>query len=119
MSEEVILVAEDDPSVRMTLEFVLKDGGFEVVCASNGEEALEKAKALLPAAILLDQIMPKMEGKEVFKHLRDDEATRGIPVLVLSGMAGDRKGWEGAEFVGKPFSPDELIERIRKRLAGS
>ena len=117
MTGPLVLVAEDDPSVRMTLDFVLKDEGFEVVCANDGVEALEKARELIPAVILLDHKMPKMDGQEVYAELRMDDSTKHIPVLVLSGMSRDGgKGWEGAEFVGKPFSPDQLVATIRKVL---
>jgi len=113
----VVLVAEDDPSVRMTIEFVLKDEGFEVLLAEDGEMALQVARDSLPDVILLDQIMPKMGGKEVLTALRDHEPTSGIPVVVLTGMArGEPGDWPGAHFVGKPFSPDALVARIRKIL---
>ena len=117
MSGPLILVAEDDPSVRLTLEFVLKDEGFEVLCASNGEEALAHALEARPSIILLDQIMPKMDGKEVLAALRKDDSTKDIPVFVLSGMGrGSKNDWPGAQFIGKPFSPDELVSRIRAAL---
>jgi DNA-binding response OmpR family regulator len=112
-----VLVAEDDPSVRMTLEFVLADEGFEVLLASDGEQALRLATETLPDVILLDSVMPKMGGKEVLAALRAHAPTSGIPVLVLTGM--DRESgeeWTGALFVGKPFSPEELVAQIRKVL---
>jgi CheY-like chemotaxis protein len=113
----LVLVAEDDPSVRLTLDFVLTDEGFEVVSASDGLEALAKARELLPQVILLDQMMPKMDGKEVYAELRTGDSTKNIPVLVLTGMSRDGgEGWEGAEFVGKPFSPEQLISTIRRVL---
>lgn len=112
-----MLVAEDDASVRMTIEFVLKDEGFDVTLAGDGEEALELAKDSLPDVILLDQIMPKMDGREVLAALREHEATSQIPVVVLTGMArGEPEDWPGAHFVGKPFSPEALVQRIRAIL---
>lgn len=102
----------------MTIEFVLVDEGYEVLMASDGAEALAMARSSLPDVILLDQIMPKMDGKEVFAALRSEDATRSIPVLVLSGMSpGADDEWPGAHFVGKPFSPEVLLERIRGVLA--
>ncbi len=115
-----MLVAEDDPSVRLTLEFVLEDGGFDVIMAEDGEKAYRLAQEEHPDAILLDQIMPKMDGKEVFSALRSDQSTIGIPVFVLTGMARESTAdWVGAHFVGKPFSPDDLIRRIRRALGTS
>ena len=113
----VVLVAEDDASVRMTIEFVLQDEGFDVLLASDGEEALRIATEVRPDVILLDQIMPKMDGKEVLTALRRNDDTRAIPVLVLTGMArGLPSEWPDAHFVGKPFSPDSLVRRIREVL---
>jgi DNA-binding response OmpR family regulator len=117
MDKPVVLVAEDDSSVRMTLEFVLVDEGFDVLMAGDGEEALRLALAETPDIILLDQIMPKMDGKEVLRALRADDSTKDIPVLVLTGMArGTDEEWPGARFVGKPFSPDDLVAHIRSVL---
>jgi len=117
MGSPKVLVAEDDPGVRMTIEFVLGDEDFEVHMAADGAEALRLATEILPDIILLDQIMPKMDGKEVLAALRAESSTREIPVLVLSGMSpGAPEEWPGAHFVGKPFSPDELVERIRELL---
>lgn len=109
-----VLVAEDDPSVRLTIEFVLEDEGFEVLLAPDGEAALRMALESLPDVILLDQMMPKMDGKEVLNALRAHGSTKDIPVLVLSGMSrGSDDEWPGAVFVGKPFAPEALIEHIR------
>jgi CheY-like chemotaxis protein len=124
----VILVAEDDESVRMTLEFVLEDEGFEVLLAADGEEALGIALDRLPDAILLDQLMPKLSGRQVLDVLQVRDETRSIPVFILSGMdpslrmpgvEGDvAEQWLGAQFVGKPFDPEELVTSIRRALSG-
>ncbi|MEA2433847.1 MAG: hypothetical protein QOG54_1304 [Actinomycetota bacterium] len=104
--------------MRMTLEFVLEDEGFEVILAEDGEQALALALSETPDVILLDQIMPKLDGKQVLTALREAVSTKDIPVLVLTGMSrGAPEDWPGAHFVGKPFSPDELVDRIRKVLA--
>ena len=114
MGSPTVLVAEDDSSVRMTIEFVLEDEGFDVHMAEDGIEALRKAKDILPDIILLDQMMPKMDGKEVLAALRAEESTRDIPVVVLTGMSrGSPDEWPGAHFVGKPFAPEELVDQIR------
>ena len=109
-----MLVAEDDPSIRMAIEFMLKLEGFTVVFAEDGVKALEAARNNRPDVILLDHVMPRMDGKEVFQHLKANESTSDIPVLVLTGMARMNKDeWKGADFIGKPFNPDELVARIR------
>jgi len=112
-----VLVAEDDPSVRMTLEYALEDAGFEVLMAEDGQRALDLARSALPDVILLDQIMPRMDGNVVLQHLRADDSTREIPVFLLSGMArvrGDE--WPGVSFIPKPFSLQEVVARIRAVL---
>ncbi|MEA2508653.1 MAG: two-component system, OmpR family, phosphate regulon response regulator PhoB [Actinomycetota bacterium] len=117
VEDPLVLIAEDDPSVRMTIEMVLEGEGFRTMVASDGEEALRLATSELPDMILLDQGMPKVGGKEVVASLRRQELTREIPVLVLSGRSwGTANEWPGAEFLGKPFSPDELLARIRDTL---
>ncbi len=115
-----VLVAEDDASVRLTIQFVLEDEGFEVLLAEDGEQALELARGHHPDVVLLDQIMPKLDGKQVLTALRAEEWGRELPVFVLTGMArGAPEEWPGAEFVGKPFSPDELVDRIRRKVAAA
>ena len=117
------LIAEDDAGVRMTLEFVLADEGFEVLSAEDGEQALNLALERSPDAILLDGMMPKMTGKQVLTALRALKTTAETPVFVLTGMdpafenaGGADAEWPGAHFIGKPFDPDELVEGIRRVL---
>ena len=119
----LVLIAEDDAGVRMTLEFVLADEGFEVLSAEDGEQALNLALERSPDAILLDGIMPKMTGKQVLTALRALKATADTPVFVLTGMdpvfenaGGADAEWPGAHFIGNPFDPDELVEGIRRVL---
>ena len=119
MAAPLVLIAEDDAGVRMTIEFVLEDEGFEIVTAQDGQQALDLARDRHPDVILLDNLMPRMDGKEVYAQLQADARTASIPVLVLSGMSsGDPGEWPGARFVGKPFQPDELVKEIRDALKG-
>jgi DNA-binding response OmpR family regulator len=116
----VVLVAEDDPSVRMMIEYVLVDEGFDVLLAEDGEVAIDIALTRNPDAILLDLMMPKLDGKEVLSRLRQSESTATIPVFVLTGMSrSSATEWAGAHFVGKPFMPDELVEVIKDVMARS
>ena len=101
-------------------EMQLSLQGFDVVQAADGQTALEAARSQTPDVILLDQIMPKLDGKQVLHALRADESTKDIPVFVLTGMArGAPEEWPGARFVGKHFSPEELVVMIRQRLASN
>ena len=115
--EALVLVAEDDSSVRMMIEMFLQEEGFRTILAADGEEALRLANSELPDMILLDQSMPKLSGKQVLVSLREHEVTRDIPVLVLSGSSWrGQEEWPGTDFLAKPFNPDELLSRIRKAL---
>lgn len=112
-----ILVAEDDPGVRFTLQVLLEDEGFDVILASDGHHALAAARERRPDLILLDQMMPRMGGREVFRALRGETGTSDIPVLVLTGLGPvSPEEWPGAHFVGKPFDPDSLVARINGAL---
>lgn len=117
MTRPKVLVAEDDPSVRLTIALVLEDEGFEVVLAEDGERALDMAFTRSPDAILLDLMMPKLDGEQVISRLRESASTADIPVFVLSGRGrGEVPEWPGAHFVGKPFDPDLLVRSIRSSL---
>ena len=116
-----ILSIDDDAAIRQFLSAVLKADGYEVLLAADGAAGVTTAKAELPDVILLDLIMPYASGFEVLRHLRDDEATRDIPVLVLSTQGGEddivRALDQGAEdFLIKPFYARELLARVRKVL---
>lgn len=82
-----ILLVEDSKPIRRENEGVLLKAGYEVVCAEDGESALEMARSQAPDLILLDMILPKMGGPEVLAHLKIDPATKGIPVVVLSSLS--------------------------------
>lgn len=116
-----ILSIDDDAAIRQFLSAVLKADGYEVLLAADGAAGVTTARAELPDVILLDLIMPYASGFEVLRHLRDDEATRDIPVLVLSTQGGEddivRALDQGAEdFLIKPFYARELLARVRKVL---
>jgi DNA-binding response OmpR family regulator len=112
-----ILVVDDEDDILHFLELVLKEKGYEVVTAANGHEALTTAQIEKPDLVLLDIMMPQMDGWEVLKLLRVDEETANIPVAMLSARteAKDRvQGLqEGAiDYICKPFSLQELLGKI-------
>ena len=116
-----ILVVDDEPEAVELLEFNLKQAGFDVVAAADGAQALKKARAALPSLIVLDLMLPEIDGLEVCKMLRRDPATARIPIIMLTAKAAeiDRVlGLElGAEdYITKPFSPRELVLRVQKVL---
>ena len=116
-----ILVVDDEPEAVELVEFNLKQAGFDVATAADGAEALKKAHTVSPALILLDLMLPEIDGLEVCKLLRRDPVTAGIPVIMLTAKAAEIDRVLGLElgaddYVTKPFSPRELVLRIRKIL---
>lgn len=116
-----ILVVDDEPEALELVEFNLKKAGYDVVTAADGVAALGQARSALPSLIVLDLMLPEIEGFEVCKMLRRDPATTAIPIIMLTAKAGEIDRVLGLElgaddYVTKPFSPRELVLRIRKIL---
>jgi DNA-binding response OmpR family regulator len=116
-----ILVVDDEPEAVELVEFNLKQAGHDVVTAADGAEALKKARASLPDLIVLDIMLPEMNGLEVCKLLRRDAATAKIPIIMLTAKAAEIDRVLGLElgaddYITKPFSPRELVLRVKKML---
>src|SRR5215211_2933222 len=114
-SQPLVLVADDEPRITKLVALTLHDEGFRVVTAGGGEEALKKAEEVRPDIVLLDIVMPDLDGIEVMRQLRE---WRPVPVILLTakGSTADKaKGLDlGADdYVAKPFHPDELAARVR------
>ena len=119
-----ILVADDDPVIVRLLQVNFRLEGYEVETAAHGEEALERARDLQPDLILLDVMMPGLDGWEVCRRLNADPSISHIPIIFLSARAQEedrRRGRElgVAEYVTKPFDPGELVGVIDRVLARS
>jgi len=117
-TQPLLLVADDEPRITKLVSMALSEEGFRVVTASSGEEALLKAEQIRPDIILLDIVMPDLDGIEVMRQLRE---RRPVPVILLTakGSTADKaKGLDlGADdYVAKPFHPDELAARVRAVL---
>jgi len=117
-----ILVVDDEPDLLELLETNLRAAGYEVLVANDGREALEKARKVQPQLILLDVMLPELDGLEVCKSLRRDPATDAIPIVMLTARAGEIDRVLGLElgaddYVTKPFSVRELVLRVRKLLS--
>ena len=113
-----ILIVDDEPFNLDLLEQELEDQGYVIERANDGAEALEKVPSFEPDVILLDYMMPKMNGLEVLKHLREDERHKGIPVILLTAKATREdkvRGLDGGadDYVVKPFDSFELLARVR------
>ena len=116
-----ILVVDDEPDVLELVEYNLSGAGFSVITASDGAEALAKIRTHQPDLVILDVMMPEMDGTELCKLLRRDPATADIPIILLTARAGESDrvlGFElGADdYVTKPFSPRELVLRVKSLL---
>ena len=121
MAKGRILVVDDEIYIVHILDFSLGMEGYEVLTALDGEQALEKARAEKPDLIVLDIMMPKLDGYETCKRLKADPEIKDVPVILLSakGRNVDLKvGFEvGADdYITKPFSPRKLVERINAIL---
>lgn len=121
---ETILVVDDESRIARILEFNLSKQGYRVLTASDGAAALEAVAAEKPDLVLLDVMMPGMDGFEVCRSLKDDPATETIPVVLLTakGQEIDRDTGTacGADaYMTKPFSPRDLLKRIRNLLDGA
>jgi DNA-binding response OmpR family regulator len=116
-----IFIADDDPIVRNFLEALLKDAGYEVFTAPDGEKALSGVRETKPDLVFLDLVMPYRDGFEVCRAIRSTPAVRDVPVIILSMKdreADALKAFElGADdFIRKPFNPLELLARVKKIL---
>lgn len=116
-----ILAVDDDADLLELLRFTLNKAGFAVGTASDGVEALKKACTLLPDLIVLDVMMPQLDGLAVCEVLRRDPVTAEIPILLLTAASGQLSRLAGlhagaAEYMTKPFSPKELVARIHELL---
>ncbi|MDQ1401889.1 MAG: phosphoserine phosphatase RsbU/P [Actinomycetota bacterium] len=116
-----VLVVDDEEGIRVLCRVNLELGGYEVVEAEDGIQALEQARATRPDLIFLDLAMPRMDGWEVLQGLKEDPATASIPVVLLTAKTSEEdqmKGWsEGIlEYLPKPFNPQLLVEWAGRAL---
>jgi len=120
-SKANILLVDDDPSIIIALEFLMKQQGYQVQIAENGQQALDMVENFIPNVILLDVMMPGMDGFEVAKRIRSNDALSNTQIIFLTakGTKEDRrKGYKsgGEVYLIKPFDNDELIETVAYAL---
>ncbi len=116
-----VLIADDEPNIVMSLEFLMEQSGYEVRVARTGEEALAAIHAFQPDLVLLDVMMPRKNGYEVLQAIRADPEQRAVKVVLLTARGRDvdvEKGLGlGADaYVTKPFSTRELVSRVKALL---
>lgn len=117
-----VMAVDDDPTIRRLLQVNLEMEGYDVVLAEDGVDALEKLREFAPALVILDIMMPRMDGWTVCEQMQADESLRDIPVVFLSARAQDsdiaRGQALGAAYMTKPFDPLDLLELVAE-LAGT
>ena len=118
MPRKKILVVDDEPDLVETLTMRLEANDYEVISASNGEDALKKAKSDKPDLVLLDVMMPPPNGYKVCRMLKDDPEHKNLPVILLAAKGSDSDKFWGTEsgadaYVTKPYNSQELLEKIR------
>jgi DNA-binding response OmpR family regulator len=117
-----ILIAEDEPDIRELVTFMLRFAGYEVVAASNGEDAVRTAAREIPDLVIMDVRMPRMTGYDACRLMKANPDLRHVPVVFLSAKGQDSEIQSGLdagadEYLLKPFSPAELTNRVRGILS--
>lgn len=117
-----ILYADDEQEHRMMMQVILKNEGFALLEAANGEEAIEEAMRHRPDLVLLDLFMPKVDGFGVLEAIKADPTTQHIPVIILSAWhTGDNRqrarNSGAADFLAKPYDPLDLMKVVKKHLS--
>jgi DNA-binding response OmpR family regulator len=117
-----ILCIEDEPEMIDLIKLILNRRGFEVVGASGGKEGLKVVREIHPDLVLLDLMMPEMDGWEVYQQMKAEESTRNIPVIIVTAKAQNIDKVLGLhiakvdDYIAKPFGPQELIDSVEKIL---
>jgi two-component system, OmpR family, alkaline phosphatase synthesis response regulator PhoP len=119
-----ILVVEDDPDQLELIRLSLKTAGFAIGTAANGIEALLKTRSVTPDLIVLDLMLPGLNGFDICETLRMDPSTAGVPIIMLTGLSGQFNRIAGMEsgasdYLLKPFDPQELVAKVRLLLGPS
>jgi DNA-binding response OmpR family regulator len=117
-----ILVVDDEPNIVLSLEFLMKQAGFQVRTASDGEAALAAIAAELPDLMLLDVMMPRKNGYEVCQAVRANPDWKGIRIIMLTAKGREVEREKGLalgadDYITKPFSTQEVVDRVRELLA--
>ncbi|MDQ3646599.1 MAG: response regulator [Actinomycetota bacterium] len=121
-TEKRILICDDDPAILRVLQVNLEIEGYQVYAAHHGEEAVELAIANQPDLVILDIMMPRLDGYQACEKIKANEATRDTPVIFLSARAQqsdiDRgKSFGVSEYLTKPFDPMELLEVVERLIS--
>ncbi|ABQ91716.1 response regulator [Roseiflexus sp. RS-1] len=118
--QPTILVIDDDPAMQTVLEIALREAGYRVEVASDGQEGVAKLVSLRPNLVICDIMMPQMDGVEAFQRMKDQLQEDGIPIFIITAL--NRKPWfadleaEGAVIIQKPFDIEQVLGLIQTML---
>ena len=121
MSSKTILIVDDEPDLVEIIRFPLEIEGYRVLVSQNGEDGLNQARREMPHLILLDVMLPKLDGYKVCRLLKFDEKYKHIPILMLTAKVQEKDKAMGREagvneYIGKPFDIDELVQKVKSYL---
>ncbi len=121
MVTKKILIIEDEADIREVIEYNLKREGFKVFCVGDGDEGVDDARSIAPDVILLDLMLPGLDGIEVCRRLKGDTVTGGIPIIMVTAKGEESDivlglGVGADDYITKPFSPRELVARVKAVL---
>ena len=116
-----VLVADDEPNIVLSLQFLMKQAGFDVRVARDGDEAIAMAEERAPDLVLLDVMMPKKDGYEVCQLIRNNPALAGVRIIMLTAKGREVEREKGMamgadEYITKPFSTRYVVERVKQLL---
>ena len=122
MNSGRVLIIEDEPHIVLSLEYLLERGGYETATATDGERGLAMVRELRPDVVLLDLMLPRLNGYQVCQAIRSDPALARIPVIILSAKGQEVEVLKGlslgaAQYITKPFGNAEILEAVRAVLA--
>jgi CheY-like chemotaxis protein len=118
--QPTILVIDDDPAMQTVLEIALREAGYRVEVAGNGQEGMRKLVSLRPNLVICDIMMPQMDGVEAFQRMKDQLQEEGIPIFIITAL--NRRPWfadleaEGAVIIQKPFEIKQMLNLIQTML---
>lgn len=116
-----ILVIDDDLALQTVLDIALREAGYEVELASDGEEGIAKLRTIQPSLVISDIMMPTLDGVETFQRIKEQLQDEGIPIFIMTAL--NRKPWfadleaEGAVIIQKPFDVDQLVNLVKDMLS--
>ncbi len=119
--KRTIFIMDDDLALQTVLEFALRDAGYDVVLANDGQDGLAQLQNLQPDLVISDLMMPNMDGVEAFQHLKERLQDDGIPIIIMTAL--NRKPWfadleaDGAVIIHKPFDIDFLMGLVKTTLS--